>query len=402
VTQDLSIVGGIYAERCIQPLWNAVYGSAGRAAQSVRHLVPGRVLITSFVGDELRGQTEHLATDCDADLNAIPSRHAVSFDYLHPMSVPLIRPSPARMFVHDSIKVTGDVVLRFGMLEGDAIVDARVAIYDPQSAFGAVAFKANGSRADRVAVIMNRNEAQDMTGHAEPSAAAKSLIESGEADVVIVKMGGKGALLTTRNGSHVIPAYRTKRVWKIGSGDVFSATFAALWGCGGMSPEQAGDMASRAAAHYCDTRSLPTPAVAELTRLVYDPVVPGSGIVYLAGPFFDLAQRWIIEEARTLLVSLGATVFSPIHEVGPGPASVVAPEDIAGLEKSDVVFAILSGLDTGTVFEVGYAVKKGIPVVGLAQNVKEEDLKMMEGTGCEIVDDFTSGLYRAVWSLPKA
>jgi nucleoside 2-deoxyribosyltransferase len=136
--------------------------------------------------------------------------------------------------------------------------------------------------------------------------------------------------------------------------------------------------------------------------LAYEPVVPGSGIVYLAGPFFDLAQRWIIEEARTLLISLGATVFSPIHEVGPGPASVVAPEDIAGLEKSDVVFAVLSGLDTGTIFEVGYAIKKGMPVVGLAQNVKEEDLKMMEGTGCEIVDDFASGLYRAVWRLPKA
>jgi nucleoside 2-deoxyribosyltransferase len=402
VTQDLSIVGGIYAERCTQPLWDAVYGSAGRAAQSIRNLVPGRVSIISYVSDELRGQAQHLASDCEADLTAIASRHAVSFDYLHPMSVPLIRPSPTRMFVHDPIKVTGDVVLRFGMLEGDAVVDARVAIYDPQSAFGAVAFKANGSRAGHVAVIMNRNEAHQMTGHAEPAAAAKSLINTGEAEVVVVKMGGKGALLTTRDGIHVIPAYRTNRVWKIGSGDVFSATFAALWGCDGMSPAIACDMASRAAAHYCDTRSLPTPSTAELAALAYEPVVPGSGVVYLAGPFFDLAQRWIIEEARTLLVSLGATVFSPIHEVGPGPASVVAPEDIAGLEKSDVVFAILSGLDTGTIFEVGYAVKKGIPVVGLAQNVKDEDLKMMEGTGCEIVDDFASGLYRAVWRLPRA
>jgi len=121
------------------------------------------------------------------------------------------------MFIHDSIKVTGDVVLRFGMLEGDAVVDARVAIYDPQSAFGAVAFKANGSRAGRVAVIMNRNEAHQMTGHAEPVAAAKNLINSGEAEVVVVKMGGKGALLTTRDGIHVVPAYRTSRVWKIGS-----------------------------------------------------------------------------------------------------------------------------------------------------------------------------------------
>jgi hypothetical protein len=45
-------------------------------------------------------------------------------------------------------------------------------------------------------------------------------------------------------------------------------------------------------------------------------------------------------------------------------------------------------------------VKKGIPVVGLAQNVRPEDLKMMEGTGCEIHSDFASAIYRAIWALP--
>jgi len=64
------------------------------------------------------------------------------------------------------------------------------------------------------------------------------------------------------------------------------------------------------------------------------------------------------------------------------------------------VFAILNGLDTGTVFEVGYAVRKGIPVVALAQNVKDEDLKMLTGTGCTVLDDFASALYQAVWRLP--
>lgn len=57
-------------------------------------------------------------------------------------------------------------------------------------------------------------------------------------------------------------------------------------------------------------------------------------------------------------------------------------------------------MDPGTVFEVGYAVKLGIPVVGLAQNVRPEDLKMMEGTGCAIHSDFASAVYRAIWSLP--
>ena len=41
-------------------------------------------------------------------------------------------------------------------------------------------------------------------------------------------------------------------------------------------------------------------------------------------------------------------VFSPVHDVGPGPASEVAPVDIEQLRECDVVFAILDGLDSGT------------------------------------------------------
>lgn len=137
-----------------------------------------------------------------------------------------------------------------------------------------------------------------------------------------------------------------------------------------------------------------------LRQQSFEPLTPGKGTVYLAGPFFDIGQRWLVEEANDYLLEMGANVFSPVHEVGPGPADIVAPEDIKGLERSDVVFAILNGMDPGTIFEVGYAVKKGIPVVGLAQNVRLEDLKMMEGTGCEIHSDFASAIYRAIWALP--
>ena len=41
-------------------------------------------------------------------------------------------------------------------------------------------------------------------------------------------------------------------------------------------------------------------------------------------------------------------------------------------------------------------------VVVLAQNVKDEDLKMIIGSGCEVVDDLASALYRVVGRLPPA
>lgn len=395
---SLTIVGGVYIERCVEPLWDAVFGSAGRAMIAVSGLVTGATLVT-YVDDATRDAAEALARECGGTLEAHKTARSIRFDYFHPLSVPIIRPAPG-VIRNAPIHVTGDVVLRYGMLEGDAVVNANVAIYDPQSAFGAQAFTANGSTAKRLAIVLNKAEALSMSGLSNARSAALALLQSEDAEVVVLKQGPAGALVLTREGEATVPLYKTSSVWKLGSGDVFSATFAALWGCVGLDPVNAADCASRATAYYCDTRSLPPPGVAELMRTEYMPLKAGTGTVYLASPFFDLGQRWVVEEAYALLSDMGANVFSPVHAVGPGPADIVAGEDIAGLERSDVVFAILNGMDAGTVFEVGYAVKKGIPVVALAQNVKDEDLKMIVGNGCQVVVDFASAIYRTIWSLP--
>jgi nucleoside 2-deoxyribosyltransferase len=50
------------------------------------------------------------------------------------------------------------------------------------------------------------------------------------------------------------------------------------------------------------------------------------------------------------------------------------------------------------VFEIGYARALGKPVVVFAQNVSEESLKMLEGTECDICDDFVTAIYRTAWA----
>jgi hypothetical protein len=401
VTRTLSIVGGIYIEECIQPSWDFVMGSAGRAALAVSGILTGRLNLVSYVSSKMRKAADDLAASSGATLIPHDSGYAVSFKYLHSLSTPIIRPSPDRMQAHQPILVEGEAVLRYGMLEGDAIVHADVAVYDPQSAFGAVRFGQNGSTARRLAIVMNRAEAASMTGKTDPHEAAAASLDEG-AEVVIVKMGSHGALVATKDRTKNIPAFESKHVWKIGSGDVFSSTFAAYWSCEGLDPFSAAEAASRATAYYCETRSLPAPRFDDLMQGTNAAVTPRSGKVYLAGPFFDLGQRWLVEETRFLLRDLGADVFSPVHDVGSGVASQVVPSDIEGLEAADVVFAILNGRDPGTLFEVGYARKRGIPVVALAQNVTDEDLKMVDGTGCEIFDDYVSALYHAIWRLPAA
>ena len=256
MTASLTVVGGVYVERCIQPLWNEIYGSGGRAAAAVSGLVPNTRLV-AYVPDYLKCDVAGLADRFGFAVEIHSAEHGIEFDYLHPLATPRIFPAPARISEFPPLIVQGDVVLRYGMLEGTAIVTAKTAIYDPQSAFGARRFSENGSSADRLAIVLNRGEARDMTGETDPLKAAKLLLREEKASVVVMKMGGDGALVVTRKGADAFPVYKTRHVWKIGSGDVFSAAFAAFWGVKGLPAAQAADLASRATAQYCDRRILP-------------------------------------------------------------------------------------------------------------------------------------------------
>jgi nucleoside 2-deoxyribosyltransferase len=121
--------------------------------------------------------------------------------------------------------------------------------------------------------------------------------------------------------------------------------------------------------------------------------------VYLAGPFFNIGQRWLVDEARRCLLELGMRVFSPIHDGGGGPAEKVGPADLEALDQCDLVFALLDGLDSGTLFEVGWARarEKPKPVYALAPSVSEEDLKMVAGSECRVFEDFVTALHHAAW-----
>jgi nucleoside 2-deoxyribosyltransferase len=72
--------------------------------------------------------------------------------------------------------------------------------------------------------------------------------------------------------------------------------------------------------------------------------------------------------------------------------------DIEAIVKCDLMFACLDGLDPGTLFEIGFARAMKKPVVVYTTSAKEEDLKMPEGSGCLIVRDFTTAIYKSVWT----
>jgi nucleoside 2-deoxyribosyltransferase len=92
-------------------------------------------------------------------------------------------------------------------------------------------------------------------------------------------------------------------------------------------------------------------------------------------------------------------VFSPIHDVGIGPASMVAKADLAGLDQCDRVLALVDTGDPGTVFEVGYARRSDKPVVALTEVLSDEKKKMLVGSGCVCTHDFATAIYLTAWII---
>jgi len=402
----IHVVGGVYREYCVHPRWYDVFGSAGRAALAIA-TAGSPVVLHSYTTDATLGVLNEKAVWLDSfSLAPTSIESEVSFKYLHDMAVPQIVGIPPTH--HEPIRVTEERVLRFGMLEGDAVVHATWAVYDPQNAHGPAPFGTNGSTARHLALVLNSWEAMQLAGmtDASPETIAPVLAAQEKAEVVVIKMGPRGAFVWTADGTAQVPAYRTKRVWKIGSGDCFVAHFANAWMHDGLSPAEAAEVASRATAYYCETQGLPTKD--NLASYAVSPVELSAdclaGVqrqIYLAGPFFDLMQIWMVEQAQANLQELGLKVFSPYHDVGLGSADDVVANDLEAIVRSDVVFAITDGLDAGTVYEIGYARALGKPVVVYSERQHPESLKMMEGSDCVMCTDYTTALYSTLWEAVK-
>src|SRR5262249_4751010 len=149
-----------------------------------------------------------------------------------------------------------------------------------------------------IAYVLNGVEAEKLANVENPEEAALKIASESGAEVVVIKRGARGALVCTEGRCERIPAYRTSRIWPVGSGDVFAAVFAARWAAEGSPAVEAATQASRAAALYVNDRVLPIPgdALADTSPFPFESVLLDDRAleatefhVYLAGPFFNIA-----------------------------------------------------------------------------------------------------------------
>lgn len=397
----ITIVGGVYRERCMRPAWDDIYGSAGRAATAIARF-GGQAELHARVDSDTQFVIDARAAIEGFRFKASTAKAGITFEYIHGLSTPDIRRGGDTPYKQE---VNADKVLRFGMIDGTAIVDADYAVFDPQNSDGAESFRANGSRAKHLALVLNHYEANWLV----PSSSGLSsedlvitLARQENAEVVVLKMGPLGALIYDKGEISHVPAYRTMRVWKIGSGDTFAAHFALAWMDNNFSAHEAALLASTATAFYCENEGFPDPTLLHdfdpqplrLSMRYRDGYTPK---VYLAGPFFTLAELWMVGQARRDLQAMGLEVFSPYHDVGLGSADDVVEKDLEGVRECDVLLAIGDGLDSGTIYEIGYARALNKPVIFYAENESSQDKKMMEGSNCRITNDYVSAIYQTVW-----
>lgn len=396
----ISVIGGVYREHCMSPNWEEIYGSGGRAATALARM-GAQVELHAYVDETVAAVIGQRALIEGFRLSPVSTPESAAFSYTHGLSAPRVHRPFADL---PAIELKAQKIVRFGMVEGDAKIEADYAVYDPQNAITPQLYSANGSSAKHLAIILNRSEAQALLPNCRGTTEqlALELANAEAAEIVIIKQGPLGALVYYEGQFSSVPAYSTSRVHKIGSGDNFVAHFAHAWLEAGLSPHDAADMASRATAYYCEHRGFPSRR--RLKEYQPAPLMVSEDYrhgkrpkVYLAGPFFTLAQLWLVEEARNILLSMGLQVFSPYHDVGHGTAAEVVQKDIDAIHECELMFAIGDGLDAGTLYEIGYARALNKKVIMYAENESEEDKKMMEGSHCILCNDFVTAIYSTVW-----
>jgi len=395
------IGGGTYREQVDSTGHSEDVGGSGFRAASL--LSGADVEFVTAVEDSFTSLLEGACALLGITAHNIGRDRAVGFHYRAPFVEPMIRGHAAAL--NDAFEVAGEDVLAFGMVESGARqITATALVYDPQSTDDAL-FTLDRLPWDapaRLAISANATETRAFTGGTDVEAAARQMADTLGAEVVVTKAGARGCLVTERQSQRQtwVGAHPTPIVHKLGSGDVFSAAFAHAWHSG-SAPVDAARFASAATAWWCDGNGL------QLSPAALAGEAPDAGsneldnagrapLIYLAGPFFSIEQRWLIDQCKMFLEGAGARVFSPVHEIGLGGPEV-AEADLAGLSRCDSVFAILDGWDPGTLFETGWATAQSIPVVIAGGAGHTEGATMLIGTGAEHHTDYTSAMYRAIW-----
>jgi hypothetical protein len=112
----IAVVGGCYAEICLMPSWNHIYGSAGRAAAAISARTTA-VELHTILSEQFQTDFHFTMSLYDVAHNFVSSRCSVTFEYLHPLASPYRSIEGNTPEVGTLPHVRRDNILVFGMVE---------------------------------------------------------------------------------------------------------------------------------------------------------------------------------------------------------------------------------------------------------------------------------------------
>src|SRR3954468_11870443 len=101
----MHIAGGLYKETCELPVWNAHYGSGGRAAAAASAVSPETILHT--YAPRTSGSGISLLRGLGIDVRLRGSAGDVAFAYFHPLSQPHVEPARDQIRREAPLRVAG-------------------------------------------------------------------------------------------------------------------------------------------------------------------------------------------------------------------------------------------------------------------------------------------------------
>ncbi|QDZ62462.1 hypothetical protein EVD20_06140 [Elizabethkingia bruuniana] len=169
------------------------------------------------------------------------------------MDQPDILPNPLKIRKTKNIEFKDYNIICYGMLETDFKVEGCRVVYDTQNSINPIKFSEFGV-ADELIYIINFSEAKVISKCTELEDIKKFFFEEEKVTALIIKNGPHGATLLYDNKEVKIPSYITENVHKIGSGDIFTASFAYYWMEKKISLEDCAYNASKSTSYFCDKK----------------------------------------------------------------------------------------------------------------------------------------------------
>ena len=398
----ITIIGGTYKEYSIEPLHDQIFGSGLRAAQLLLENTSVKVTYKTAGNNTVKRHLknyESVFSNFSYDITQTNS--LVEFKYGFLLENPSIYPSVYSFKTKPELEINEDNLVVFGMLDANISATANKVIYDPQNSFNPIKFSEK-CKANQVIYIINKAEAKTISGEDDMENMINFFFDKEKVYALVIKDGPLGAnLYKDKKLIKTAPIYKTKNVFKIGSGDIFTTTFAYYWLVRQSKIEDCLITASYTTALYCNTGSLCKlfDSKEKLSPLLLNPETLSSKTIYLAGPIFTLSNLLLIDKIRDVFLNMGINVFSPYHDVGIGNQKDIAIKDLEGIDNADAIFAIIDGLDSGTLIELGYAMAKNKKIIGYNKNENSDSLLMLKAANYTSFEDLTSAIYNTIWTL---